>query len=56
MDASVRIVRQYAVNEDWVPLRSDMLEVAIAWGFEVRERINMQHNPSQVPPCPPLKA
>jgi hypothetical protein len=34
---NIRLVQQYQLANDWMPLREDMREVAKAYGFEIRE-------------------
>lgn len=37
-ETSAHAVRQVSLNNDWLPLRADMREVAEAYGFQTRER------------------
>lgn len=33
---TMRVVRQYVIDDDWMPLRPDMIETALAWGMPVK--------------------
>jgi len=33
-----RVLTQYSLRNDWLPVRGDMIEHAIEWGFDIRQR------------------